>query len=122
MTSALDGTFRSHTLTRQIETEGHVDPETDVWVEGGTVEERFRVWFKPTSNPVIAAQVGADSLSIAVRGRMLEPLTKPATSHSGSVYDVAETGQKLTLIWSPESLVAEVDREIGRAFVGKLAG
>lgn len=122
MQSQLDGTFRSSSLKRTIDSEGYVDPETDLWVEGGAAEESFRAWFKHTRDPAIAAQVGADTLTVAVRGRLLEPLQPPATSHSGSEYTVEETGQTLMLIWLPPSLVPEVDKALGRAFIGRLSG
>lgn len=119
-TSAFDGTFQSLTLTRQLEG-GAVDPDTQLWVEGEASTESFRVWLKETTDPQVRAEVGADTLQSAVRGRMLEPLTPPVTSHSGAVYDVTETGQKLTLKWRLPSPIAEIDEELGRAFVGVLA-
>jgi len=120
--SSFDKTFTSYLLERTIDSEGHLDLETDLWVEGTPIPERFRVWFKPTSSPVIRAQVGADTQQTAVRGRLLEPLEPPATAESGAEYEIQVAGrtQKLTVIWQLPSVISDIDEELGRSFVGVL--
>lgn len=122
MSSAFDGEFQSYTLSRAIDSEGHLDLETDLWVEGTPIPESFRVWFKPTSSPVIRAQVGADTRQTAVRGRLLEPLEPPATAEPGAEYEIQVAGrtQKLTVIWQPPSVISDIDRQLGRSWVGVL--
>jgi hypothetical protein len=119
--SVYDGTYRSHTLTRQV-TGGSIDPVTDLWVEGAPVTETFRVWFEASASPAVVAQVGADTSSVAVKGGLLEPTVPPVTARSGAEYDLTVDGrpQKLTVVWQPPSSVPEEDEIEGRFFVGRL--
>jgi hypothetical protein len=121
--SAFDGTFSSLTLTRTIKA-GYTDEETGRWVEGAPTIQTLRAWFKTTSNPAIAQQVGVDAESVAVRGRLLEPVSFPSSVQSGAEFTLTQDGRvkRLVLTIPPPSPLAELGEILGAQFFGRLYG
>jgi hypothetical protein len=123
LASAFDGTFTSLLLTRTIKA-GYTDEEAGRWVEGDATTQTLRAWLKATSNPAIAQQVGVDAESVAVRGRLLEPVSFPANVQSGAEFTLTQDGRekRLVLTIPPPSPLAEVSEILGQQFYGRLYG
>lgn len=127
MASAFSGLFSEYDLTFQVPGSFVTDPATGNVVAGAGSAVAVRCWLKVTRNPATLTAVrssltnlGANQTTLVVRGRLIDPVTMPATLKGGMTAPLTLGGTPGTfhLAAPMPGVLPDLDQELGQEILG----